>query len=337
MKRSIALLLLLLSLVLSTLGCGPGGDMLYLRNKGADMPVWIRGRADSDAVILVVHGGPGGTSFVMPNASAFASLEARYGVAYWEQRSSGSAQGDAPSDTLTVAQFREDLGLVVDLVRSQRPGARLYLMGYSWGGLLTALYLSDPAARAKVAGWIDYSGSHDVPLTVRLSREWILQRARSFVAAGTDAPYWSEALDWYASHPALDAEQYLTHAGYLGRAGGGSYTGRSAASFGVIFDSPFAAFASSVNGARTVTPMLAQILPMDATPLLGGVTLPALVIAGREDGQVPAGVAEEAFAALGTPADRKELVLVDRAAHALHMDAPEAFAAAVTRFVDRSR
>lgn len=333
------LVLLVLSLALLALAaCGPGGgEMLFLRHAGADMPVWVRGNAASDALILVVHGGPGGSSFTMYNAPAFQALEARYGVAYWEQRASGMAQGHADPSTLTVAQFRDDLGLVVDLLRTRYPARRIYLLGYSWGGLLTALYLSDPAAQAKVRGWIDAAGSVDVPLTLRLGREWAMRAAQRRVDAGDDADRWREALAWYAANPALDHATIEQHLGYVGALGGSNASGRSAVTGGVIFDSPFDPFTLSTNGARTLRAMFPQIERLDAAPGLAAVTLPALVLAGEADGNVPVGVSEEAFAALGTPAAEKELVRVPGAAHALHLDAEAVYAERIARFIDRTR
>ncbi|HEX5171855.1 MAG TPA: hypothetical protein VFW11_21900, partial [Cyclobacteriaceae bacterium] len=38
------------------------GDFFYLVNKGAQMPVSVRGNKASGIFILFIHGGPGGTS-----------------------------------------------------------------------------------------------------------------------------------------------------------------------------------------------------------------------------------------------------------------------------------
>lgn len=324
-------LLILTLLVLSA--CGPDdGEMLFLRHRGADMPVWVRGAAASDALILVVHGGPGGSSFTLYNAPAFQSLEGRFGVAYWEQRASGMAQGHADPSTLTVAQFREDLGLVVDLLRARYPSRRLYLLGYSWGGLLSSLYLEDPSSRGKVRGWIDAAGSVDVPLTLRLGRQWAIDAARR--RADDDA---REALAWYDANPVVTHANLAQHLGYVSALGGGSTTGRSAVTGRVIFDSPFEPFTMAANGGGTLSAMFPQIEGLDAAPGLRAVTLPALVLAGEADGQVPVGVSEEAFSSLGTPAADKELVRVPGAAHALHLDAPDVYAERISRFIERTR
>lgn len=317
-------------------GCDAGdGDMLFLRNRGADMPVWVRGDGASDVLILAVHGGPGGSSFTLFNAPPFQRLEARYGVAYWEQRASGMAQGHADTSTLTVAQFREDLGLVVDLLHRRYPTRKLYLLGYSWGGLLTAEYLADASARGKVRGWIDAAGSVDVPLTLRLGRDWAVTAAERRAREGDrDA---ADALDWYRANPAIDRTNITAHLSWVSKLGGGSTTGRSAVNGAVIFDSPFDPFTFSANASHTLDVMFPQIERENAAPSLRAVTVPALILAGEADGQVPAGVSDEVFASLGTPDADKEIVHIPAAAHALHLDAPDAYAERITRFIERTR
>lgn len=324
--------------LLSLSACGlDEGEMLFLRSAGADMPVWVRGNASSDALVLVVHGGPGGSSFTLYNAPAFQSLEARYGVAYWEQRGSGMAQGHAATDTLTVAQFRDDLDDVVDLLRTRYPARRLYLLGYSWGGLLSALYLTDPAAQAKVRGWIDVAGSVDVPRSLSLGRQWAIDAAQRRVDAGDDAARWREALAWYAANPTIDHANLDAHLGYVGALGGGSTTGRSAVTGSVIFGSPFDPFTMSANGAHTLHAMFPEVERINAAPGLRAVTLPALVMGGDADGHVPLAVDEEVYDALGTAEVAKELVRVPHGAHALHLDAPEVYVDHIARFIDRTR
>jgi pimeloyl-ACP methyl ester carboxylesterase len=326
------------ALVLPLIACGPrDGEMLFLRHKGADMPVWVRGNVESNDLVLVVHGGPGGTSFVLPGSEGFQKLEEHAAVAYWEQRASGSSQGNVEATTITVDQFKEDLGLVVDLLRQRYPSANLYVLGYSWGGLLSGLYLTDPAAQAKVKGWIDLSGSHDVPLTIRVSRELIVAKLQQRIEQGSEVEKWKEALDWYAKNPTLDGSNYGQHTSYIEETGGGVYTGRSGVTFGLIFDSPFAPFSMGTNASIVARTMFDQIEHLDITSSMSAITLPTLVMFGKEDGQVPPAVGKEAFDALGTAADRKELVLVDKAAHAIYLDSPDVFADSIRTFIEKNR
>ena len=38
------------------------GDHFFVRNEGAEMPVYIKGNIESGVFILFVHGGPGGNA-----------------------------------------------------------------------------------------------------------------------------------------------------------------------------------------------------------------------------------------------------------------------------------
>ena len=60
MKKNI-LLLLLLVFVSFFAGCNTvsqDGDVVWLENDGALMPMWILGNKNSDKVVLNIHGGP---------------------------------------------------------------------------------------------------------------------------------------------------------------------------------------------------------------------------------------------------------------------------------------
>ncbi|MCJ2094526.1 3-oxoadipate enol-lactonase [Methylobacterium sp. J-072] len=72
---------------------------------------------------------------------------------------------------------------------------------------------------------------------------------------------------------------------------------------------------------------------MDLRPVLGRITAPTLVIAGRDDPATPPAMAEEICA--GIP--QAELVLIPRAAHLLAVEHPEAAAAHLLGFLDRHR
>jgi 3-oxoadipate enol-lactonase/4-carboxymuconolactone decarboxylase len=72
---------------------------------------------------------------------------------------------------------------------------------------------------------------------------------------------------------------------------------------------------------------------MDLRPVLGRITAPTLVIAGREDPATPPAMAEEICAGIA----QAELVLLPRAAHLLAVEHPAATAAHLGAFLDRHR
>lgn len=105
--------------------------VLYLRHKGADMPIYVQGNPASQTIILFLHGGPGSGAIVAEHW--FKGLTKQYAVALWEQRAAGSSSGQVDESTLTYEQFGEDCRHVVDLLQKKYPQAKIFLMGHSFG------------------------------------------------------------------------------------------------------------------------------------------------------------------------------------------------------------
>ena len=84
------------------------GEMLFLNHKGASMPVLVRGNFDADVILMMVHGGAGGSS--APHIEDFQGmLEPEYMVAYWDQRQAGSSQGIYKKEDVTIDLMAEDM------------------------------------------------------------------------------------------------------------------------------------------------------------------------------------------------------------------------------------
>ena len=173
MKKFIILMLLVLA------SCSPfytEGDFFYVENKGALMPVLVRGNTASDNYLVFLHGGPGGTSFEYEWMKAFQELESLYRIVYWDQRGSGNAQGNPPADTMNVDQFVEDTDMVIDTIRQKYGISKVFLMGHSWGGGLGTAYLLDTNCATKVKGWIEVDGTYNLVMGDCLSSQWLYQK-----------------------------------------------------------------------------------------------------------------------------------------------------------------
>jgi len=98
-------------------------------------PVWYRVVGDSDAVpLLVLHGGPGGTSC---GFSLLESIAAERPLIRYDQLGSGrSGRPDDPA-LWTVERFVEEL----HTLRLSLGLDRVHLLGHSWGGALAASYV----------------------------------------------------------------------------------------------------------------------------------------------------------------------------------------------------
>lgn len=176
--------LLSFCLLLSLLACGDRDVVkpteqttLFLRNKGADMPIWISGNSQSNKIILFVHGGPGDCS--MCYRYYLKGIERDAMVAYWDQRVAGSSSGKVSESTLRYTQYNEDMELVVKLLKKQYPNASIYLLGHSFGVELVWQYLTTGNNQQQVSGAMVVNGMYSFYNWLYHVREWALREARS--------------------------------------------------------------------------------------------------------------------------------------------------------------
>ena len=151
LQNSLLGALVLLALALASCGSAlegpPHQEVLFLRHKGADMNIWVRGNIESKVVILVVHGGAGGNSAAyVPDYKD--NLEKDYAIAYWDQRHGGSAQGSFPKSefnhTNAWALMAEDMMLVIKMLRHHYgEDTKVFAWGHSWGVQLGTKFLVD--------------------------------------------------------------------------------------------------------------------------------------------------------------------------------------------------
>lgn len=312
------------------------GNYYFLRHKGAVMPLWVKGNIGSEVLIVTVHGGPGDSGHEFPLSAGFKMLEQDYAVAYWDQRFSGLAQGDPHESTLTVDQFVEDVDKMVELIRFLYPDKKLFMLGHSWGGGLSSAYLGRDDHHQLFSGWICMDGSLYDSLEVQEVKRWILERVPARLAEGHDPEFWQYIVDWYAAHPEVvysDVEPYI----YLSALGGDIYDYEKYKRSNPIpyaklaFASPFSLsfYTRAIRGDKA-----GFVNGINFTPELENITIPALLLWGREDGISPLPVGEYTYSRLGTPDKDKELVVLEKTAHSPHYETPEEFYLSVRNFVE---
>jgi pimeloyl-ACP methyl ester carboxylesterase len=192
MKKVIVILLLAL---LSFTGCKKEefetDQVLYLRHKGADMPIYVAGEPSSNVIILFLHGGP----FESAKATDywFKDLQKKYVVALWEQRAAGFSSGKVDFSTLNYQQYAEDCFYVIKLLKQKYPGSKIFLMGHSFGVELGWQYMTTRDWQNQVAGYIAVNGAHSGFTDYYYQREWVLRKAQEKNN--------QEAYQWALAHP----------------------------------------------------------------------------------------------------------------------------------------
>jgi pimeloyl-ACP methyl ester carboxylesterase len=315
------------------------GDFFHLDHDGSRMPIWVKGNFNSDVILLTLHGGPGGEGMTFHLSNGFKMLEEDYLCVYWDQRFSGMAQGHTDVSTLHPDQFIEDTEKVVQLIQHKYPGKKLFILGHSWGGQLSAGYLGRDNHDDNFRGWINLDGSIFGELEAQLMKEWIMERIPDKMAdPNADHAFWQYIIDWYEANPAPGNNEPQPY-WYVSAFGGDAYNWEQTQAenpipYGeLIFRSMFSmSFYIYSFGQKEHIQAWDEL---DYTPELANITIPSLMLWGAEDGIVPTGVAHYVYEHLGTPEADKEVLLIPECGHSPQNDQPEAFYQEMRDFMER--
>jgi proline iminopeptidase len=313
------------------------GDYFFLRHAGADLPVWVRGNTASGVFLIHLHGGPGGSGITEAEEKAFDGLEDDYAVVYYDQRASGAAQGNALPESITMAQFVEDLHQLVQLIQAKYSNPRLFLLGHSWGGALGTAYLIQDNYQDDFQGWIELDGAHNFSLGVELSRQYIIDYADSMVVKGEDTAYWQEALAWYADHLVINTFDLANHhAEYVHQARGYIYD-KDNPDLAYFREGNINSPSGSTSTGTYVQRLMEGELSRSYADSMSKILLPSLVLWGRYDGILPVALAQDAYDHLGTPPADKSIRIFEQSSHSPNREQRLEFLDEVKRFVERYR
>jgi pimeloyl-ACP methyl ester carboxylesterase len=176
-------------------------DTFYVINGGSSMRVLVEGNIESKVVILFVHGGPGEGSVIYNTDYISENIEDKYAIAYWDQRSSGASQGNRNENDLTLDQIIEDLRKVVLVIKSRYgQDTEVFILSHSFGGLVTAGFLTTRDNQNLVRGYIDTDGSHNYPKNDSLTREMLLRTGTEEIAINNHINEWNKIISYCNAH-----------------------------------------------------------------------------------------------------------------------------------------
>ena len=315
-----------------------GGDWFYLENKGATMPVWVNGNKQSKTFIIFLHGGPGDTAMIMPLFDALIELQKDYAIVYYDQRSSGVAQGNAKPDSFKVEQMVEDLEKLVVLIQHKYNNPAIFLMGISWGGTLGTAFLVNPINQTHISGWIEIDGGHNLRDGMAHSAEWVITMATEQINQGNNTGHWNKEIAWYNTKPDLfDFKKVERHAGNVEKLNGYAYNpSNSIMSLlpmpTLIFSSPYNLFFES-NKKSLTSVMWRRLENINFVPEMHKITIPSLILWGRHDGILPVVQAFEAYDNIGSV--NKYIHIFEKSAHNPIIEEPELFVQKVKEFINK--
>jgi pimeloyl-ACP methyl ester carboxylesterase len=319
----------------------------FVKTEGIALPVRVAGRESSKIALIMTHGGPGGSSQTFRLSTGVRTLENFYKVIYWDQRASGTTQGNSKPEDINIDQYSRDLDAIVEFTRQVVGAESIFLLGHSWGGGLTAFYLqANPLHQEKLKGYISVCPAYNVVDGLGGSRQWVINGAVKKIAAGQDVAYWQKALQFYQNNPKILASNFVDHAAYLGKLDGGIYNKNFTRpkSYFPAFESQ--AFLSNpfFVGNNMVINGESIYAVMDLTSGMNKITLPTLLIWGDKDGLLPPdkvpnykdiALADVFMSSIGTPGGQKQFIRYLNSAHEPMAEEGAKFAADVRNFMEK--
>ena len=113
----------------------------YVKSDGAELYIKVRGQNINNPVLLFLHGGPGdATGPLFFQAYAGPELEKHFIVGYLHQRNTCKSPSVKVS-TLSVEYFLKDVNNIVSFLKEKYKKDKIFLLGYSFGGILGYMYL----------------------------------------------------------------------------------------------------------------------------------------------------------------------------------------------------
>ena len=310
-------------------------DEYYLRHKGVDMPVYVRGNVNSEVFIIFIHGGPKLSGIGEAISNQFESLHKNYAMVYYDQRGGGFTHGSY-DENLSEAQLMEDLDLVVDFIQSTYSNANsIFLMGHSWGGYVGTSYLTDATRQSKINGWISLAGNHFPPKTWLAERDFVLQYAQEQIDANAeDTSFWEEAIDKITPITSIETFTNILDINFFAQV-----IDRRVGEASVIPVQSKAEYLSSPAGIgieQRLIPVLDDInITGNLTPIMGNITLPSLLMYGGLDAIVPIPIGENGIEFLGTADEDKTLVIMEQSGHDIWKIELDKFTSEIENFLEK--
>ncbi|MCB0669678.1 MAG: alpha/beta hydrolase [Saprospiraceae bacterium] len=313
------------------------GDHFFVKNAGAEMPVFVKGNIASGTFILFLHGGPGGNASLPSFMPVSRELEKDFAFAYWDQRGSGLSRGNPAPSTFTVEQFVDDLDLVVDAIRQRFDNPRIIFYGISWGGALGSAYLSTGDYQEKIEAFICMNSGHNLLDGIPKSVVFVKEYAQEQIDLGVDVDYWTEARDWCATGPDMtDVDNYFKYDAYL------SNTNAYRKDPDQVVEGPEVGALGTMNSYLSLAiffngQYLAKrfnILELNLSDDMEKIKIPSLVIWGRHDGVNTIEMGYDAYNSIGGPDfTEKEMVILENSAHEGYIEEQDLFIATFRDFV----
>jgi pimeloyl-ACP methyl ester carboxylesterase len=302
-------------------------DVFYLENAAAAMRIEVQGNTESKAFVVVVHGGPGATAFFYDKNYFRNHLENKLAMVFWDQRNAGASQGNNNGNNLHLDQIVEDLKKVLELLKYRYgQDIRLYIVGHSWGGLVTSAFLVKANYQQMVRGWICADGSHNYPLNDTLTREKLLSVGKTEIALNKNVDSWQDIITFCNNHTggfsfeeSMDLEDYAATAETLMDSARQVSISNYISNY--VIQKQFPLTSIAVNYLYSINASINnEISKANFSPFMNRITVPVLLLWGKYDFICPEGLADDIYSRISSTVKKKvtspisghDMILVDK-------------------------
>jgi pimeloyl-ACP methyl ester carboxylesterase len=317
-------------------------ETFYLDNNGASMRLLVEGNTSSKTFLVFVHGGPGTGSFFYNTDYISQNIENKYAALYWDQRNAGASQGNSNGDDLNLPQMTEDLKKVIQLIKHRYgEDSRVFILGHSFGGLLTASFMTTANNQSLVKGWIFADGSHNYPLNDSLTRQMLLTVGAKQVALNRNADKWKAIIAYCNNHTGnftfeesnqlysygTEAETYFAKVEKINLS-------TLIKEDPVKYDWPITSILFNLNYSSNAN-FNRDLAKTEFSSVLGRVTTPTLLLYGKYDFICPGGLEEDVFNRINTK--DKKIAISPISGHNIMWQDESFFCKEVNAFIEQHK
>lgn len=312
---------------------------IQVRNNNADMPVYLRGNITSKTIILIVHGGPGGNGYQYRQGEWAINLEKKYAIAYWDQRGQGMSQGKYKANKITINQMVEDMNAVVKVLKTKfGENTKIYALGHSWGGTLSAKYVTTKDYQKNINGWIEVDGAHDLKKNKIESVKRYITIANEQIAANNHINEWTEILNWVKTIDTTNISKMETNKlndkGYKAQKWLREDKVLNKLSKKDTPNSPINPLTSKITGNFTNSMLANEISETALTNELHKITIPVLILWGKYDIVVPMALGYDTYNKISST--NKKIVIFEKSGHTPMLYEWQKFNNAIIGFIEHS-
>jgi len=313
-------------------------EAFYVENAGASMRVLVEGNTASNTFILIIHGGPGASSYFYDTKYISKNIGDKYAVIYWDQRNAGASQGTSNGGNLHLDQMVDDLKKVIEVLKF-RYGQQisLFLVGHSFGGLLATDFLISSDYQNLIKGWINVDGSHNYPLNDTLTRQMLLNVGQYQISKKRYVNKWQPIVMYCVAHQgnftfeqsqqlesyAAEAENYIDSVKYVSIVS-------EVLKYAIADKYPLTAILSNLLYSEDSN-FNKELAKTQFSSSLHKITIPVLVLWGKYDFTCPPALGEDFFNHINS--SYKRMVISPRSGHNLILQDKKLFCDEVNAFV----